>query len=552
MKRKIIIILISSVVVVVSIATSIIIGQIRKPLPYEFIVVKKQTVTQEVSVTGKVKPARAVDLAFEKGGKIKKVYVDVGDNVEQGQNLVVLDSSELQAQLEQAKANLETQQANLAELQKGTRPEELQVYQTKLSNAQKNFDDAKTELANIKSKADSDLANLYDDVKDTVSDAYTKSDDAVNKQTQELFSNAYSENPQLTFIVFDSQTAIDSQSQRVTARDALAKLKAIIDNNSSDYAFLDDSLNKAENYLTQIKDFLNKVNSALNSAANLTQSSIYTYKGYVNTGRTNVDTVLTGVNTLKQSIASQKITNQKNIDTEQSSYNSAKNDLDVAQGELELKIAGSTPEAIQAQEAQVTANQANVNNISAQIAKSSIKAPIEGIITKQEAKVGEISQAGVVIVSLISQADFEIETNVPEADIAKVKIGDTAKITLDAYGSDTVFEAKVTKIDPAETIIEGVATYKTTLQFIQNDERIKSGLTANADILTAEKEGVIAVPYRAVISKNGTKIVKILVGKKTEERKVEIGLRGSDGNIEITEGINEGEKVITFEKKTGK
>lgn len=549
MKRKIIIILISSAVALILIATSIIIGQIKKPLPYEFIVVKKQTVTQEVSVTGKVKPAQAVDLAFEKGGKIKKVYVDVGTNVEEGQNLVALDSSELQAQLEQAKANLETQQANLAELQKGTRPEELQVYQTKLSNAQKNFDDGKTELANVKSKADSDLANLYDDVKDTVSDAYTKSDDAVNKQTQELFSNAYSENPQLTFIVFDSQTAIDAQSQRVTARDALAKLKAIIDNNSSDYAFLDDSLSKAENYLTQIKDFLNKVNSALNSAANLTQSSIYTYKGYVNIGRTNVDTALTGVNTLKQSIASQKITNQKNIDTEQASYNSAKNDLDVAQGELELKIAGSTPEAIQAQEAQAAASQANVNNISAQIAKTAIKAPIAGIITKQKAKVGEISQGGVVIVSLISQADFEIEANVPEADIAKVKIGDTAKITLDAYGSDTVFEAKVTKIDPAETIIEGVATYKTTLQFIQNDERIKSGLTANADILTNQKDSVIAVPYRAVISKNGSKIVKVLIGKKNEERKVEIGLRGSDGNIEITNGLNEGEKVVTFEKK---
>ncbi|MDD4989874.1 MAG: efflux RND transporter periplasmic adaptor subunit [Candidatus Pacebacteria bacterium] len=549
MKKRNLIILISLAVIVVFIATNIVIGQIKKPLPYEFVVIKKQTVTQEVSVTGKVKPAESVDLAFEKGGKIKKVYVDVGDNIEQGQNLVALDTSELQAQLEQAQANLETQQAKLTELQKGTRPEELQVYQTKLSNAQKDFDDAKTELANVKSKADSDLANLYDDVKDTLSDAYTKSDDAVNKQTQELFSNANSSSPQLTFYCSNYQLETDSQNKRVIANNAVADLKNLAGITSADYSLLDNSLNKAAEDLNEISDFLSTVDSALNFAANLSASTITTYKGYTNTGRTNVDTALTSVNTLKQSITSQKITNQKNIDTEQASYNSAKNDLDVAQGDLELKIAGSTPEAIQAQEAQATASQANVNNIAAQIAKSTIKAPIGGIITKQEAKVGEISQAGAVVVSLISQSDFEIEANIPEADIAKVKIGDTAKITLDAYGADTIFEAKVTKIDPAETVIEGVATYKTTLQFIQNDERIKSGLTANADILTNQKEGVIAVPYRAVVSKDGSKIVKVLVGKKTEERKVEIGLRGSDGNIEIMNGLNEGEKAITFEKK---
>jgi len=549
MKRKKLIILVSSVVVVVLVASSIIIGQLKKPLPYEFVVAKKQNVVQEVSVTGKVKPAQSVDLAFEKSGKVKKVYVQVGDAVEENKLLVAQDNAELQAQLEQAKADLEAQQAKLAELQKGTRPEELQVYQTKVQNAQKVFDDAKISLANVKSKADSDLAILYDDVKDTLNDAYAKADDAVNKQTEELFSNDLSSSPLLTFSSSDYQAVVNAQSQRVVARDALINLKKIVDNNSLDYGFLDNSLIQAEMYLGQVRDFLNTVNTTLNSTGNLTEATASTYKGYISTGRTNVNTALTSVSTLKQSIASQKITNQKNIDTEQASYNAAKNDLDVAQKELELKIAGSTPEAIQAQEAQVLASQANINNIAAQIEKATLKAPINGVITKQDAKVGEIASANSVIISLISQADFEIEANIPEADIAKVKIGDTAKITLDAYGPDVIFEAKITKIDPAETIVEGVPTYKTTLQFTQNDTRIKSGLTANVDILTNQKENVLAVPYRAVISKDGDKIVRVLIGKKIEERKVQIGLRGSDGNIEITEGVQEGEKIITFEKK---
>ncbi|MDO8524284.1 MAG: efflux RND transporter periplasmic adaptor subunit [bacterium] len=541
--KKRFILIASGVVVVLAITAGIVVGQINKPLPYEFVIVKKQNVIQEVSVTGKVKPAQSVDLALERGGKIKSSPIQVGDLVTEGQILVSLDKSELQAQLAQAQANLESQQAQLNQLQNGTRPEQLQLYQTKLANAQKNFEDEKTNLTNVQTKATSDLANLYDDVKDSLNDAYVKADDAVNKQTQELFSNANTNSPQLTFYCSSYQLVIDSQNKKVLANNSVANLKAN-----------DNSLDKALADLNQISDFLNTVDSALSNASGLSASVISTYKGYVNTGRTNINTILTSINALKQSISSQKITNQKNIDTQQSVYNSAKSALDVAQNELELQLAGSTLEAIQSQDALTKAAQASVDNISAQITKATLKAPITGIIILQNAKPGEIAQAGAKIVSLISQAEFEIEANIPEADIAKIKLGDIATATLDAYGPDVKFQAKIAKVDPAETILEGVATYKTTLQFTQKDERIKSGFTANIDILTNQRENVLAVPYRAVITKNGDKIVKVVNPSarsgqaKIEERKVALGLRGSDGNVEILNGISEGEKVITFEK----
>lgn len=521
-KKRFVLILLG-VVVVLAIAGGIVAGQMNKPLPYEFIIASKQTVIQEVSVTGKVKPAQSVELAFERGGKIKSAPVQIGDIVEAGQVLASLDTSELQAQKEQAEANLENQEAQLAQLQKGTRPEEINIAKNAVDNAQKT-------LTETKNKTVSDLAHLYDDVKDTLNDAYVKADDAVNKQTQELFSNGNTNNPQLTFYCSSYQLVIDSQTKKILANNSVINLKE--NNNSLEKALID---------LSQISDFLNTIDSALSNASGLSASTISTYKGYVNTGRTNINTALTNVNALKQSISSQVITNQQNITT-------AQNSLESAQKNLELKQAGATSEQIQSQDSQVKAAQANVNNISAQIAKAALKAPIAGIITKQEAKPGEISQAGAVTVSLISQAEFEIEANIPEADIAKVKLGDNAKTTLDAYGADVEFQAKITKIDPAETVLEGVPTYKTTLQFTQKDERIKSGFTANIDILTNQKENVLAVPYRAVITKNGEKIIKVVVDEKITEVKVILGLRGSDGNVEIIEGINEGDKIITFEK----
>ncbi len=74
-------------------------------------------------------------------------------------------------------------------------------------------------------------------------------------------------------------------------------------------------------------------------------------------------------------------------------------------------------------------------------------------------------------------------------------------------------------------------------------------MTANVMIKTEVREGILRVPLRAVKSKNGDKIVEILVNnKETEERKVEVGLRG-DEFMEIANGLEAGEEVITFIKE---
>jgi len=549
MKRKNIIILIIFAFIVVLIAGGIVVKQMKKPLPYEFATAKIQNVIQEVSVTGKVKPADVVDLAFEKGGRVAGIYVEIGDTVKAGGSLVALDNSELQAQLREAKAQLEIQQVNLQTLRKGARAEELDVLRTKIVNTQKAISDSQTNLANVQAKASSDLANLYDDVADILQSAYALADDATNKQTDDLFSNDLSDSPQLTFQVSNSQNKITVEQGRVASRDALKDIKAIIDGLTVDYSTLDTALSNSEQKLSIVRNFLTALTEALNSTSDLSAATVTAYKGYVNAGRANVIAAITNVNTQKQAIATQKITNQQNIATAQAGLNTAQNNLDSAQKDLDLKQAGATSEQISEQEAQIKSAQANIENLEIQISKATLRSPINGIVTKQSAKVGQIVAINSNIVSVISEVKFQIEANVAEADIAKIKIGDTAKVTLDAYGSEIIFEAAVIKIDPAETIIEGVPTYKTTFEFKEDSEKIKSGMTANVDILTAQKENTLVIPYRAVINKNGDKIVRVINGKIISERKVTLGLRGSDGSVEIVEGLKEGEKVITFEKK---
>jgi multidrug efflux pump subunit AcrA (membrane-fusion protein) len=151
---------------------------------------------------------------------------------------------------------------------------------------------------------------------------------------------------------------------------------------------------------------------------------------------------------------------------------------------------------------------------------------------------------------LQSTGEYKIEANVPEVDVAKVAVGDPARVTLDAYGSAEFFPATISAIDPAETVIEGVPTYTVTLRFDQKDERIKSGMTANIDIRTDQREGVLYIPARAVLTDaDGRRFVRVPDGLATRDVPVEVGLRGSDGRIEILSGLSEGDVVVTFLKK---
>lgn len=483
---------------------------------YDFVLAKKGNLVQEVSVTGRVKPSESVNLAFESGGRVSAVYADVGKQVSSGEILVSLENDDLRAQLKQAEANIKAEQAKLDELKNGTRQEDIDVQKVKVENYKVALGDAKNNLI------------------DKLQDAYTKSDDAVRNKTDQLFTNPKTENPQLTsLLVVDLQLETDLENGRLLIESKLIGWKSHLDELviSSDFSAY---LSEAKQNLNQIKDFLDEAGLAVNSATthtNLSQTVLDGWKSDVSTARTNINTAISNVTAAEEKLK-----------TSQSS-------LDLAEQELKLKEAGTVPEEILAQEAKLSSVVASAESIQVKIQKTILRAPIEGIVTNQDAKVGEIVPANTAVVSIISASQFKIEANIPEADIAKVKISDLADVTLDAYGSDIVFPATVTAIDPAEKIIEGVATYKTTLQFTQKDERIKSGMTANVDIFTGRRDNVIVIPQRAVITKDGEKTVKVLDGKIIKEVKVKTGLGGSDGNIEVINGVKEGDKVVTFIKK---
>ena len=168
-------------------------------------------------------------------------------------------------------------------------------------------------------------------------------------------------------------------------------------------------------------------------------------------------------------------------------------------------------------------------------------------ISQVNIKIGELTDANKPAVSVINAAAYDIEADIPETDIGKIKLLDKVKITYDAFPEEKFQEGKVAQIDPAEKTVEGVIYYKVTVSPDALDSRLKSGMTANLEIIVQEKDDVLVIPQRAVIEKDGQKTVKILSGKNLRQITVTVGLKSNEGEIEIVSGLKEGEIALISE-----
>lgn len=200
------------------------------------------------------------------------------------------------------------------------------------------------------------------------------------------------------------------------------------------------------------------------------------------------------------------------------------------------------------QRATVEQYEAAVEEAKVNIAKTILYSPIDGIISQKSIDIGEIIAVTDKVFTIIGEGGLELRADVPESDIVKVAVGQKAGITFDALPSDEILEAEITEIDPASTVIQDVVYYRVKLKYA-NDSRIKPGMSADIDIKTAEKNGVITVPLRAVKNEEDKEYVEILKADNTTEKVfVKTGLKGDEGMVEIISGLKGGEKVVTLTK----
>lgn len=133
---------------------------------------------------------------------------------------------------------------------------------------------------------------------------------------------------------------------------------------------------------------------------------------------------------------------------------------------------------------------------------------------------------------------MKLSVDFSEADIADIKVGKPASVTVSALG-DRQFAAKVTEIGLVSSTSNGVVSYPVTLVLTQTSSQLKPGMTGSAKIVVAQADGVIAIPSSALTGNS----VKVEQNGESVTKQVTTGLAG-DSTTEITSGLDVGDRVV--------
>lgn len=508
--------------------------------------VTRQDLTASVSATGTVVSTATSKLSFKTAGLVASVAVVVGDQVHPGQILAREDTSDLEPALLQAQANLSANQAKLALLMQGAKPEDVAAAQAQL-------DASLAKLAQMQAgPSDGDIQASQS----ALDSAQAKLDHLLNPDSRDvLAARAAVDSAQLKL---DSVRAGPTQADIIAAQAALssaynARLKdSVAMSNIKDSpsqrptdqqtvlaAMVVDDLNikVAQAKLDQL---LAQPTQADLSAAELTlQQAQQKLDVLMNPTDADVIAARSGVDqarnalTLKQSPFS-----DADFLGQQQAIKSAQANLATKrQPYQDSDILSAQAAVLQSQAALATA-QANLNG-------ATVVAPFEGVVSAVSMNVGETAVTGATNPSSITVVDpsqLRIDVQVDESDISNLAVGQPATLSFDAIPGRTI-PGKVIAVAPSGTLTQGVVGYPVAIQ-LQNPRGVRAGMTATAQIEYQRKNAVLTVPNRAIVRQGRDRFVDVQTpSTETQRKKVEVGM-ANDEATEITSGVNEGDAVI--------
>jgi HlyD family secretion protein len=251
--------------------------------------------------------------------------------------------------------------------------------------------------------------------------------------------------------------------------------------------------------------------------------------------------------------------------------NSAQQDVDSAMATLHQA------------EANVKIKQGALDKAKADLEHCTITSPIDGVVISRSVDVGQTVaaslQAPVIFQIANDLTKMQIDSNVAEADVGAVEVGQDVDFTVDAFPTRT-FQGKVVQVRNAPITVQNVVTYDTVIGVDNKDLKLKPGMTANVSIIIAHKDSVLqlknaALRYRPPDAVAESKPASASGGSRpagamqqargtgARERKpertvyelsfgrpkpVQIKTGISDGIVtEVTDGLKEGDKIITAE-----
>jgi len=509
---------------------------LKPPVPtYNIAKVAVGNILQEISETGSINKGEAISLNFKIAGTIQKIDAAVGQKVVIGEALGELDVSDLQLRLAEAKANADLASIKLNRLQNGASTQDLKIAQSRVDGAKVFAQNAVQNLADARMTAADKIANVYEDALDVLSEVYTKTYNAQNFAS--LLQRAYfAPQGEDGIKVYEKTQIIKSKTDDIKSNlDSAASSKNSI--------VIEGALNSVSADLNEIAISLGDIRQICEKVQWRDVVS-ETDKTSLDGHRDSIRTAIALITSSDQALTSQLVANDYSVNTAKAGLLVANSQLQSAQDEYDSVAAAPRSEDVALLKTQVTQSKTEYDLLQNEVDNAVLKSPVDGEVIAVNKRIGEITQpvAADPVMVVLPTDPFEVDVDIYEEDVVKLKIGDPVQISLTAF-PDKSFSGKVTFIDPSEKLVNGVVYYPTKISFDDAPAGLKPGMSVDVAINTVLGVNVVKIPESTLQKKNGSYYVQVLENGNAVERAVTIGAR-SKTEIEILSGLAVGEQVI--------
>ena len=489
------------------------------------------SVTNSVSATGQLVPARQVNLGFKTAGTLTEVDARVGDHVAAGQVLAAIDPAPLQVALQAAEAQLAGAEAALSNTLNGTA---LTQSQHSLQQSQQSYNDAVNQA---------NLTNAADQAALAADQAALAADQAAVASDQAALGNSVLYQTDLKQLAADQAKQQNDSSAFAVAG---CSSQPVPYNATCQPLFAAVQADQAAINNDRTRSTADQNAAAPNAAANQARIPADNARVTSDSGKQSADAAA----------------GQRSV---QQAQNSVTNAQDAYNGQ-----AVNRPSTIQQQQAAVASASAQVTTAQNNLNATTLAAPTDGVITSVTAQPGDsvgattatsgaeapgstaplpasgtssaASGAGSGFMVLMSDKAFQTVVSFAESDAAKVQAGQAGSISFDAISGLTI-PVHVLAVAASATVSSNVVNYYVTLTLDSLDDRLKAGLTTNATLITARVANALTVPNRAITRRGGFATVTLLVGGKRVITPVTLGIAGTSAT-QVMSGLKAGDRVV--------
>lgn len=496
---------------------------------YVTVQVQKGTLIVSISGSGQVSVSDQADIKPKVSGEVVWIGIKDGQGVGQGQAILNLDDTDAKKAVADAELDLEETKLNF-DKDIAQAPIDYSRKLESLQKAKDNLEKAYEDTFNTVSNAFLDLPSVMTGIQNILygTDLEPRPAQWNVSAYQNLFSG---EDRDLVTALADiaekdyktSREAYDKNFldfKAITRYSEKSTLEKLLQETLDTTKAIAQAAKSETNLLDTIVDIAEKKDRKLNSLIATFRSNLRSYLGTVNSNLSSLLAQKSSLEDIKETI----------INTER--------DISI----LEINNpTGINPIDLQIAQNSIRKKEVALTDLKAKLADYVVRAPFAGIVAKVNVKKGDSVSSATTLATLITKQKIA-EISLNEVDVAKIKVGQKSTLTFDAIEGLSI-TGEVAEIDTLGTVSQGVVTYAVKIIFDTQDERVKSGMSVSATIITDVKQDVLLVPNAAVKS-NGEQYVEVLENNVPRNQTVETGL-SNDTMTEITSGLKEGDRVVT-------